>query len=453
MELERIFDGTPVTLEAVLENRERRAARQRELIAQGAGCLVSFTLNIPGEVKQFPMAHAAFREGLAALHDALGTQIVREDTVRLPTGSEALLIVDGAPTSVKDQTVAIEDAHLLGRLFDMDVLDAGGMSLSRRTLGAPPRRCLICNRDAKLCGRSRAHSMDALRLEVARRLDGYFCAKAADVCANHATRALLYEVSTTPKPGLVDRNNSGSHRDMDFFTFLDSSAALFPWFREMYCIGWDCAGDPAEILFSRLRFAGRQAECAMFAATGGVNTHKGLIFSLGLLCGALGAKHCFLNKDTVDLDDVLSLCGRMGSCSLRDLESADGKTNGERCYLQHHLTGIRGEAARGFPSAQRIGLPALRKWVAAGLSLNDAAALTLLSLIAAVTDTNMIHRGGLNTAERRKQEAAELLQSEAKGNLLEKLKELDNSFISENLSPGGCADLLAISLMLYFSST
>ncbi|MBQ9460203.1 MAG: citrate lyase holo-[Oscillospiraceae bacterium] len=449
MEIERVFDGTPVTLRDVLDNKERRAERQRALLADGMRCLVCFTLNIPGEIKQFPLARAAFEEGLAAMRDAFGATVAREEIVDRVTGCEAMLVLDADPCAVKAQTTAMEDAHPLGRLFDMDVLNASGEPLSRKALGAPPRRCLICGRDAKLCGRSRAHSMDALRLEIARRLSDHFRNRAADVCARHATRALLYEVSTTPKPGLVDRNNSGSHTDMDFFTFLDSSAALCPWFREMYCIGWECPEESPESLFARLRFAGREAERSMFASTGGVNTHKGLIFSLGLLCGALGATRGFAGEKA-DLNAALALCAKMGTLALHDLEMADGGTNGERCYRQYRVTGIRGEAAQGFPSARNIGLPAIRKWTEAGLSLNDASALALLALIAGVTDTNMIKRGGVVTAERRRQEAALFLREITRENYPEKLRALDDSYIAENLSPGGCADLLAISLMLYF---
>ncbi len=102
---------------------------------------------------------------------------------------------------------------------------------------------------------------------------------------------LLYEVSTTPKPGLVDRNNSGSHSDMDFFTFLDSSASLIPWFREFFCLGWDHSSESDGQIFERLRYAGQRAETAMFSATGGINTHKGLVFASAILCGALGKVH------------------------------------------------------------------------------------------------------------------------------------------------------------------
>ena len=452
MEFEKIFDGPVVTLDEVLDNKTSRVERRQAMLSDGffSGviCLVSFALNIPGEVKQFPLARAAFQEGVAALHDALGELILRESSVDKSTGSEALMVVNAEPLMVKERTAAIEDTHSLGRLFDMDVLDGAGEPISRQTLGAPPRRCLICGKDAKVCGRSRAHSLDALRLEIARHLNDYFRDQAADKCACRATRALLYEVSTTPKPGLVDRNNAGSHRDMDFFTFLDSSAALSPWFREMFCIGWECSDESAETLFERLRFAGRQAERAMLSATGGVNTHKGLIFSLGLLCGAMGARQA---QGVTAQNSILALCAEMGRLSLRDFQKLDEDTNGKKCFREHQLTGIRGEAAQGFPSAGQIGLPVLRQWTKAGLSLNDASAAALLALIGGVSDTNMVRRGGFKRAEERRAQATVLAKKLDTANCMDVLRELDESYIEENLSPGGCADLLAISLMLFFT--
>ncbi len=98
----------------------------------------------------------------------------------------------------------------------------------------------------------------------------------------------MYEVCTTPKPGLVDRHNNGSHRDMDLFTFLDSTTALLPYWHQAVSIGQETAGLLPEETFARLREAGLAAERAMFRATGGVNTHKGAVFSLGCVLGAAG---------------------------------------------------------------------------------------------------------------------------------------------------------------------
>lgn len=446
MEADLVFTGPIVTLEQVLHSRTRRAARQQALLLEGAPCLISFTLNVPGDIKQFPLARAAFAEGLASLRRSFGQSILKEELIDEPTGSEALLAVDADPAETKRKTVAMEDDHPLGRLFDMDVLGPDGRSLSRTELGAPQRTCLLCGNSAKVCGRSRAHTLPELRQTIALRLEEYFKNKYADACMTAAWRAMLSEVSATPKPGLVDRNNSGSHQDMDFFTFVDSAAALAPHFRKMYLAGWDHALDEPTALFTRLRVLGQQAEADMFAATHGVNTHKGLIFSMGLLSGALGAKQ---RQGTAAPDSVLALCADMGRCALGDFDTAPD-TNGKRCYQAYRLPGIRGEAAAGFPSAAAVGLPALRRWTEAGLSLNDASLYALLTLLAQVSDTNIIRRGGLSSAEACRRQAQALLNRITPETLVPELLALDQAYIFANLSPGGCADLLALSLMLFF---
>ena len=165
------------------------------------------------------------------------------------------------------------------------------------------------------------------------------------------------------------------------------------------------------------------------------------------------------------LDAVVGECKKLGSCSLKDFKAEDRRqdvsaragrrrspeeTAGERIHTAYGIAGARGEAALGFPSALTIGLPALKAWLAQGFSLNDAAVLTLLSLLSQVDDTNMIHRGGLTEAAAGKKEAGALLAELTPGSFREKTAALDQSFIKRNLSPGGGADLLAVSLMICF---
>lgn len=450
MNIEQVFSAPAASPSEILLRREARAARQRELLGTGCKSLVSFTLNIPGAVKQFPLARAAFAEGLVQLRLFLKGHLLHEESVDLITGSEAFLTLSLPAEQVKEITVSIETLHPLGRLFDMDVLKPSGRVLSRASIPLPRRKCFLCGQDAKLCGRSRAHAPEDLQRRVAELLNDYFRDQAAQCCAIQAARALLTEVSATPKPGLVDRMNSGSHTDMDFFTFLDSSAALSPWFGRMFCVGWDHSDLTAAQLFPLLRFVGRQAEEDMLHATGGVNTHKGLIFSLGLICGAMGAVHARRSAPP-PLPEVLALCSEMGKCACRDFSDSTAATNGLHCYRAYRITGIRGEAAAGFPAAVQIGLPSLQELRAIGHGLNDAAVITLLRLLAEVEDTNMIKRGGLKQAQRCRERAKALLDTAESTSFMETLTELDRQYIHANLSPGGCADLLSISLMLFFS--
>ena len=434
-----------MTLQAILEARDRRAENQRRLLLLHACPVISFTMNIPGPVKNSPLIGRAFQVGLERLQGLLareGVTPLNPLLTNADTGCEYLCAVRGEASRLKAICESIEDTEPLGRLFDMDVLDRYGEKLSRRE----PRGCLVCGAVGKGCASRRLHSVAELQQSVKQRLEAGLLAVDGERIGTMVTEALLDEVNTTPKPGLVDRNNSGSHRDMDFFTFVDSAAALAPHFRQMYLTGWDHALDDPAALFTRLRVLGQQAEADMFAATHGVNTHKGLIFSMGLLSGAFGAKQ---RQGSATLDSVLALCADMGRCALGDFATAPD-TNGKRCYQTYRLPGIRGEAAAGFPSAAAIGLPALRRWTEAGLSLNDASLYALLTLLAQVSDTNMIRRGGFATAEACRQQAQALLDRITPESLHQELLSLDQAYIAANLSPGGCADLLALSLFLVF---
>lgn len=153
---------------------------------------------------------------------------------------------------------------------------------------------------------------------------------------------------------------------MDFSTFVDSSVSLAGSFQAMFRIGWDGAALPRPMLFERLRFAGQGAEAAMLRATGGVNTHKGLIFSMGILCGALGAAIA-ADGPVPTRDRVLDISRELGQCALADLqaEGSDADTSGLRCYRQYRITGARGVAAGGFQPVLTVGLPALRRWTEA----------------------------------------------------------------------------------------
>lgn len=357
-----------------------------------------------------------------------------------------MLLLDLEPSQVKAVTTALEETHPLGRLWDMDVLDREGKSLSRIALGYPARRCLVCGAAAKECGRSRKHSYEELFGCAVTIMHDYFRDRRAQEVGCCAVKAVLSEVSVTPKPGLVDRKDSGSHSDMDFFTFMDSAAALSPWFPRFFRAGWDNETG----LFSALRKMGQQAEREMFAATGGVNTHKGLIFSMAILCGALGRAMAEHFPQTPEREAVLDIVRDLGKESLGDFDRKEAETAGLRCHRHHGILGIRGEAAEGFPAVFGIGLPTLEHWLEQGSALNDAAAATLIALIAGVVDTNMIHRGGQDEALLRRKEASELLRRLTPENITAELEELNREYIRRHLSPGGCADLLALTLFIHF---
>lgn len=414
-----------ITLQQVLQAREDRALLQKKLL-QAHNCpLICFTMNIAGPVKTSPLIRWGFQTGLDSLLNALPVPVQSKQVRLLPTGCEAYLSIAMPATRLKDICTEIEEATPLGRLFDMDVIDVHGEKLQR----AKERGCLVCGRPGRACAARRLHSVETLQAITEQIL-----------VAELAVQSLLDEANTTPKPGLVDRRNNGSHRDMCLQTFVSSANALRPYFTQCVAIGQQTAQQSHEHTFEQLRQAGIRAESAMLEATGGVNTHKGAIFTLGILCGSIGRLGSYEAKD------ILCQAALMGKAAEQDFAVAKSDTAGERLYLQKHLRGIRGEVADGLPSVANIGLPAYKNALCNGLSANDAGAVTLLHLIAKVEDTNLHHRGGSSGALWAATSAQALLLD---GVAIPRIEELDDAFIARNLSPGGCADLLAATYFLH----
>ncbi len=276
-----------------------------------------------------------------------------------------------------------------------------------------------------------------------------------------ALTATLYEVSAAPKPGLVDPFSRGAHADMDYFTFLSSAAALAPFFAEFAGIGGARHGEPQDLL-PRLRKVGLAAEKAMFAATAGANTHKGLIFSLGLLCAAAGRLLAPAGRVEPDAcareaAEIVAGINRRELAALRPDKGQDTRvqgaatlTAGEQLYLKYGVRGVRGEAEDAFPSVIRHALPRLRADLAAGTSWNDAMIDALFVLCQRVEDTTVLNRAGPEGLAYVRAKASEALalggMTSAQGRRF--IQTLDEDFSRRNLSPGGCADLLAAAVFL-----
>lgn len=155
-----------ITLSQLLEGRDRRAALQKTLLERYGLPLVSFTVNMPGAIKRCARSERIHKAGVAAIHGALAGHIA-EWTVRDPvTGPEAFFLCALDPIQLKLRMCELEEAHTLGRLFDIDVLTAPGVTVSRESLGLPARKCLLCGQDGAACARSRAHPLPALLAEI-----------------------------------------------------------------------------------------------------------------------------------------------------------------------------------------------------------------------------------------------------------------------------------------------
>lgn len=439
-----------VTLSEILNARENRARMQKSLLSRGFP-IISFSMNIAGPTKNSPSIERAFFEGRRILEERLDASKIKHTYESIsPTGCEAIYCVDEEPSVLKAMCVKIEDSCRLGRLFDLDVIDTDGRKSERKQM----RACLICGKRGRECSASRAHSAEALQKETAGIIRDYFIARDASHFAVLAEKSLLRELYTTPKPGLVDKSNNGSHPDMSIEVFERSAHALVPYFRECFLLGTD-TGTCLREDFLRLRELGVKAEEQMLTQTGGVNTHKGAVFCFGLILYSLGA---LWREDTPtpDTDRLFSVCAEMASHALSDLSCDTPDTAGKRLFAEKKIKGVRGEAALGFVSVREIALPTYEKALACSYTENDAGVLALLSLIAEIDDTTLYKRGGghgvafaRDYAKRILREHGNMCESGSDERMLAEVKKMDDEFISRNLSVGGCADLLALCYFIH----
>ena len=391
--------------------RDRRASRQAALLSRYGRPVISFTMNIAGPVKDSPLIRYAFRSGLRQLEALPCAQLCRE-VIFEPTGPETLLVYETQDARLlKAFCIRLESEGEAGRLFDLDVLDANGEKLSRET----GRTCLVCGGPVSVCSRSRAHGLEAITARTRAILEAF----AAETLGEMAENALLAEVHFTPKPGLVDEANNGAHRDMDVPLFERSAHALRPCFEEFVRLGIQGASPAA------LQQAGVRAEQAMFAATGGVNTHKGAIYSGALLLHAAGR--------LLSGEEERSLCG----LAAQTAAAIPAPTGTHGAAVRAQCGGIRTEAVSGYPTAQAV----LRQLRQSGPL--DALLLSMSRL----DDSTLWHRGGAEGAQLVRSRAADILAAPASEREA-RTRRLDAELIERNLSPGGSADLLAMAFFL-----
>lgn len=271
---------------------------------------------------------------------------------------------------------------------------------------------------------------------------------AADI-GRAAVRALHDELALAPKPGLVSFEDNGSHDDMDAHTFMRSLFALRGYFVRIAELG--AAGAP----FAALERCGQDAEARMFAATGGVNTHRGAVFMLGLLCAAAASASASASSTPSNLARA---CGgpvtteRVRSALLQRWGEALATRSlrpptlpGGLAAQRHGLRSASQEAALGFPVLFDVAVPA---WVRAqrrGLGRTRLRLQVFFEILAVLDDANLAHRGGLPGLQHARASARAFLAQGggAHADALHAARRIHRDFVARRLSPGGCADTLS----------
>jgi triphosphoribosyl-dephospho-CoA synthase len=260
--------------------------------------------------------------------------------------------------------------------------------------------------------------------------------------ANLASQALIAEAELTPKPGLVDRRGAGAHNDLSLDIMRLSARAIEPYFREMALIS--DGARPNQEIREQLAAIGRNAERAMFRATGGSNSHKGAIWVLGLLISA-AAMH----------DDEHPTASKIAAtaqiiASFEDRAAPRLVSHGDVVAKRYGASGARGEALQGFLHVVEVGLPTLRLRRTSGATEYVARLDALLSIIARLDDTCLLYRGGTDALMTAKEHALTVERAGGVGTEIgrQQLTLLDRQLLKIKVSPGGSADLLAATLFL-----
>ncbi|HEY3388770.1 MAG TPA: triphosphoribosyl-dephospho-CoA synthase, partial [Prolixibacteraceae bacterium] len=283
-------------LQSILEAREKRAFLKKQIALKGLPSL-SLSLNVPGFPKSNPIVKTFFNYCLRDLKYTLSAHLVDihdEDAIEIsddagdfflsPCSSRGLNLM-----AIKQVCEDFEQNHPLGRFIDADLSDQKGETIS----SGKSKLCFFClERPAIECRRENAHEPEELRSFMFPKM-AYFNREQREKgiilkLSSLAQQALIYEISLTPKPGLVDKLSNGSHADMNYRTFIDSTAAITPWFSELVREGIDFSGNDLRKALPLIRNIGLRMESAMYDATENINTQKGIIFLMGLSLFACG---------------------------------------------------------------------------------------------------------------------------------------------------------------------
>jgi holo-ACP synthase CitX len=425
-----------------LEARDARQAQLQRALAEARGrslpTVLALGTNLPGPHKLRPGLCRLVQAGLRGLRETLDLRPFEEGSDLL--GPFLLAFVSTFPDAAKRAAVAAETHIQGGRLLDVDIYATDGSQVDRRALGLPPRACYLCAEPAPTSIRLNRHTATDLSERVdalLRPLQPPMPRILPERLASHLVRGARRELELTPKPGLVDRHDSGSHPDLSFAA-MRTSIDLLP---EFYDDVLRCAQlrNPLEAAVR----AGREAEARMARAVR-ANAHKGYIFLSGLVllavCGSDGTLPAIRRE-------ISGLAARF----FERFEAGD--THGAEIRARLALGGIRAEAEAGLPSVFEVGWPQYREALDLGWDAETAGLYLMATLMQRVEDTTTLRRGGPEGLARLRLDGARLQR------LLERrrdprplLADLNDTYCREGLTMGGVADCMALVFALQGSA-
>lgn len=285
--------------------------------------------------------------------------------------------------------------------------------------------------------------------------------KLQDICfeiAELAVQAMLYEVSCYPTPGLVSPVSNGAHKDMNYYTFLDSTSCLYKHL--LLCCREGIAESDEKQMFNNLREIGLEGEKAMLKKTKGINTHKGMLFLLGICCAA-SCRIIKNKKGFIEISEIIKLMTKgIVSKELKPIKYSyenstekdvflNNLSHGEKIYVKYGCKGIRGEMEEGLPLIFNYSIEFYKN--NSDLNNRERLVQTLLGIMQYCEDTTILYRHSFETLEIVRMKTKEVLKLGGVRTSLgrEAIKALDEEFSRKGISPGGSADLLAGTVFLY----
>ncbi|WP_434798561.1 triphosphoribosyl-dephospho-CoA synthase CitG [Terrisporobacter vanillatitrophus] len=436
-----------------LFDRDKRVDYQEKLLKENNNkTLVTIRINYPGIEKSNYITDDIVNTIYNDILTYYNKYIVFKHKYKNKEGIIGHFLFDLDFVNVKKEMINIEEEHILGRCLDIDVYTMKNekvIGISRKDLYKKPRKCFICDMDAKICSRAQNHSIEHIKSyfedifkkykELEKKNE-----KLAYEVSQLSLKAMISEVSTFPSFGLVSPVSSGSHEDMDYYTFLHSAMAITPFLKEMFKVGYSYYS--LECIFDAIRDIGKECEEKMYEATNNINTHKGMIFLMGISMAAIG-KALYENKEFSGIQEIIKSMVKNILNDFKDLHKKDKLTHGEKLYLDHGFTGIRGQVQDGLSVLFEY---IIDKYEDSCLKENDLYMQILIELMARVEDSTVVYRHDINTLRKVQSDAKEILNMGGVFTLEGKQRchELEDLYIKEHISPGGCADLLAISILL-----
>jgi len=416
-------------IDSILLSREQKQIHIQKLL-KDHDLVISIKSNIPGSHKNIVEAYLLVR----LFYNVLAKRFSFKKKLWMESADGPYYLIPlqhGHLKEIKLQLIELEDMHPLGRFIDLDVHHQLNHSISRADLGLPFRKCYLCERDAHVCARNQTHDMHDLLSYVKDHIIAYL----NENVTKWIDLAMTMELELDDKFGLVTKSSRGSHEDMDYHLMMKAKGVILPYLSRLFMKGFEAF--ELEHLLEESRPLGIEAELEMLKVTGGINCYKGLIFILGLTVISSG----FALGHDMQFQDIFKNISIMTKDIFKEFE-LKSETFGMEAYRKHQIKGARGEAYLGLPSVQNVMKSLIHVTMLKDTDLREA----LRQLILESEDTVLLKRAG---SIERYHEIKNILKSIDMNDPTD-VKGFTLFAIQNSLSFGGSADLLVVSIFLYF---